>query len=70
MILTAEQSEALEQSKTEAIEMVDPRTHRHYVLIAADILNSLNDELEDARHAAGWQKLGFRGAALALGDEA
>lgn len=69
MDLTTEQAEALHNADAEMLELVDPSTQRHYVLVAREVLEQMRDEADDARHARGWLKATQQGMALAFAEE-
>lgn len=66
MELTKEQSEALQRQPDAQLELVDPVTNRHYVLLPVEVLVKLREEAEDAQHARAWLKATQQGMALAL----
>jgi hypothetical protein len=69
MELTGEQSAAIRNQPDGMLEMVDPDTKREYILLSKTALERLREEVEDARHATGWDIAIRQGMALTLGDD-
>lgn len=70
MDLTIEQAEALRKQPDSTLELIDPATNRHYVVVAREVLDRLREDADDARSARAWQRATLQGMSLALGDDA
>jgi len=69
MELTVEQADAVNKRPEAILDLVDPRTNRHYALMSREVLERLQEDADDARHARGWQQAVQKGMALGLGDD-
>ncbi len=60
-ILTSELREAVERAGDQPVEITDPQTNTHYVLLREDVyrrMREMLDEDEDRREKDAWAKLG------------
>jgi hypothetical protein len=59
--LTPELREAVERAGDEPVEITDPQTNTHYILLRAEVYRRMREVLgeeEDRREKDAWAKLG------------
>jgi hypothetical protein len=59
--LTSDLREAVERAGDEPVEITDPQTNTHYILLRADVylrMRELLEEEEDRREKEAWARLG------------
>jgi PHD/YefM family antitoxin component YafN of YafNO toxin-antitoxin module len=60
--LTPEQRQAIEGAGDEPVRVEDPVTHATYVLLKAEIYESMREALEDERQQKAFREAGLRSA--------
>ena len=68
-MLTAELKRAVEQAGDSPIRLTDPETHRHYVLVSAEIYEKLLLDDEDRREQAAFLRASKKNAKARLRED-
>jgi hypothetical protein len=68
--LTAELKRAIEQAGDSPLRLMDPETHRSYVLVSAEIFERLLMDEEDRREQAAFLRTAKKNAKARLMEDA